>query len=146
MFNGCSVNSFVSSLAIAFAMRPVKTLNKNTQNYFILYLSFQKTQLCSYGSVGLNTFPRWRKEIFRSSSPVAGTLTKLNRVRGGMHSITVTQKVQVRTYIWISVYLKFINFKEAEGQHLNHYILLRFLDIICWVINHHFVKRKTYTF
>lgn len=81
----------------AYAMRPVKTLNKNTKKYFILYLSFQKTQLCSYGSVGLNTFPRWRKEIFRSSSPVAGTLTKLNRVRGGMHSITVTQKVQVRT-------------------------------------------------
>lgn len=97
VLNGCSVNSFISSLAISYAMRPVKTLNKNTKNYFILYLSFQKTRLCSYGWVGLNTFPRWRKEIFRSSSPVAGTLTKLNRVHGGMHSITVTQKVQVCT-------------------------------------------------
>lgn len=128
----------------AYAMRPVKTLNKNTKKYFIFYLSFQKTQLCSYGWVGLNTFPRWRKEIFRSSSPVAGTLTKLDRVHGGMHSITDPEgpsTYEISLYIWSLLILRRLR--------VNIWTIISYLDvldIICWVINHHFVKRKTYKF
>lgn len=141
MFNGCSVNSFISSLAIAFAMRPVKTLNKKHKKLFHLIFKLPKNTVVQLWLSGSEYVP---KVTQRNFSVIFSSCWYIDQVKPGSwwHAFyncdpEGPSTYEISLYIWSLLILRRL---RVNIWTIISY--LDFLDIICWVINQQLLSEE----